>query len=148
MGKKGQRVIGTTEDAILKAEGELGCRFPASFRLWLLTNNGLGAEHITIFPVHDERDSRKTWDSIVRNYRDNWAAWKANFSGADISFEHLLPFAEYGTGDYYCFDYSRLRVDGETPVVHWFHETGETEDRAQTFGEFLERLIQGEYECD
>ena len=148
MNMKRHRVIGATEDSILKAEVELSRRFPPSFRLWLFTNNGLGAEGISIFPVHDERDSRKTWDSIVRNYRVSWSEWKSNFGDFGRSFEHLLPFAEYGTGDYYCFDYSRLRDDGEVPVVHWSHDTGEIEDRAQTFAEFLEKLIQAEYEAD
>jgi cell wall assembly regulator SMI1 len=148
MSVKRPRVIGTTEDSILKAEADLSCRFPPSFRLWLLTNNGLGAEGVSIFPVLDERDARKTWDSIVRNYRVNWSEWKANFQDLGCAFEHLLPFAEYGTGDYYCFDYSRLRNDGEVPIVHWCHDTGEIEDRARTFAEFLEKLIQGEYEAD
>ena len=148
MSVKRRRIIGTTEDSIRRAETELGRTFPLSFRQWLITNNGLGAEGITVFPVHDERDSRKTWDSIVRNYCENWSEWKKNFADAGRSFEHLLPFAEYGTGDYYCFDYSRLDDDGETPVVHWSHDTGEIEDRARTFALFLENLIQGEYEAD
>ena len=41
---KRPRVVGTTEDSIRNAEAELGCRFLPSFRLWLFTNNGLGAD--------------------------------------------------------------------------------------------------------
>lgn len=148
MSEKRRRVIGTTEDAIARAEKELGFQFPPSFRLWLLANNGLGAEGVNIFPVYDERDPRKTWDSIVRNYRDNWMGTLENFVGEEMNFEPLLPFGEFGTGDYYCFDYSRLRTNAEAPVVHWSHDTGETEERAETFTEFLERLRRGEYEYD
>lgn len=148
MKDKKLRVIGTTEDAIANAEGELGFRFPPSFRSWLLMNNGLSAGGVSIFPCYDERDVRKTWDSIVRNYRTNWAAWLENFADEEMSFEHLLPFGNFGTGDYYCFDYSRVRADGELPVVRWSHETGEVEERAETFKEFLERLRQGKYEHD
>ena len=145
---KRRRIIGTAEDVIAKAESELGFRLPPSFRLWLLTNNGLQVGAVSIFPVHDERDTRKTWDSIVRNYRVNWAGWLENFSDEEMTFAHLLPFGEYGTGDYYCFDYSRVRADGEVPVVRWSHETGEIEDRAETFPEFLEKAASGEYDYD
>jgi cell wall assembly regulator SMI1 len=68
------RVIGTTEKAIAKAEEEISFRFPPSFRAWLLENNGLQIDGVdTIYPVFDERDPRKTSDSIVRNYRVGWA---------------------------------------------------------------------------
>ena len=56
MSKKRPRVIGTTEEAIVKAETELNFCFPSSFREWLIQNNGLGFESISIFPVFDERD--------------------------------------------------------------------------------------------
>ncbi len=60
----------------------------------------------------DERDVRKTFDSIVKNYKMNWRAWLENFKDEKISFEHLLPFAEFGTGDYYCFDYREIDSGG------------------------------------
>jgi len=111
-------------------------------------NNGLDAGGVSIFPVYEERDARKTWDSIVRNYRVNWTAWLETFADEEMDAAHLLPFGEFGTGDYYCFDYSRARADEEVPVVRWSHETGETEDRAETFTAFLEMLRQGEYKND
>ncbi len=148
MSKKRPRVIGTTDDAITKAETELNFKFPDSFRYWLIENNGLGHESISIFPVFDERDPRKTFDSIVRNYNENWLAWLENFEDEEISFGHLLPFAEFGTGDYYCFDYSEIDSNQEIPVVHWSHETGETEFRGENFRDFLERLKRGDFEFD
>ncbi len=104
----------------------------------------------SIYPVFDERDPRKTWDSIARNYRERWAQWIDNFEGygEPFNFDYLLPFAEVGNGNYYCFDYSRTQANGETPVVLWSHETGETEERATTFAEFVEKAKLDEYETD
>ena len=148
MSRKRPRIIGTNEEAVAKAETELNFKFPSAFRYWLIQNNGLGFEGISIFPVLDERDPRMTWDSIVRNYNETWLAWLENFEDEEISFEHLLPFAEFGTGDYYCFDYSKINSNKEIPVVHWSHETGESEFRASNFEEFLEKLKRGDFEFD
>jgi cell wall assembly regulator SMI1 len=152
MSRKRPRVIGTTEEAISKAEKEIGFRFPPSFHSWLLENNGLHLEGVdSIYPVYDERDPRMTWDSIVRNYKEaGWAQWIDNFEGygEPFNFDHLLPFAEVGNGDCYCFDYSRVETDGEAPVVLWSHEGGETEDQAANFNEFVVKAMQGENEYD
>ncbi|CAN5393729.1 hypothetical protein BH20ACI1_BH20ACI1_15210 [soil metagenome] len=148
MNKKRPRIIGTTDNAIEKAETELNFKFPESFRNWLIQNNGLGIEDVYIFPVFDERDPRKTWDSIIRNYNENWLAWLENFEDEEMNFEHLLPFAEFGTGDYYCCDYSKSEETKEIPVVHWSHETGETEFRGANFEDFLEKLKRGDFDFD
>lgn len=152
MSGRTRRVIGTTEQAIDAAEAELNFRFPPSFRSWLIENNGLHLDGVdSIYPVYDERDPRMTWDSIVRNYKEaGWAQWIDNFEGYDepFNFDHLLPFAEVGNGDCYCFDYSRLQADGETPVVLWSHETGETEDRAENFADFVDKAKRGDYKWD
>ncbi len=146
------RVIGTTEEAINKAELEIGFQFPPSFRVWLIKNNGLRIDGIdSVYPVFDERDPRKTWDSIVRNYKEaGWAQWIDNFEGygEPFDFSHLLPFAEVGNGNCYCFDYSHKKSDGEVPVVIWSHETGETEKRAETFADFVIKAEKGDFEFD
>lgn len=95
------RVIGTTLSAIASAEKELNRTFPTSFSRWLLANNGRSLGGLVVFPVFDSRDPRKTWDSIVRNYTSGWQAWLENFSQSPERFAPLLPFAEFGTGDYY-----------------------------------------------
>ncbi len=93
MAGKHPRTIGI--EAITKAEHELVFSFPPSYREWLVANNGLfGVDGVNIFSVVDERDVRKTFDSIVRNYKMNWLAWLENFEDEEIIFEHLLPFAE------------------------------------------------------
>ncbi|MEP7148903.1 MAG: SMI1/KNR4 family protein [Acidobacteriota bacterium] len=66
-----------------------------------------------------------------------------NISSTQADFRHLLPFGECGSGDVYCFDYSRPSDGAEMPVVVWFHETGETEVVAEDFGEFIEIAEKG-----
>jgi len=148
MSGRTERVIGTTEDSVLAAEQELGRRFPPSYREWLMLNNGKGVEVVNLFPVFDPRDPRKTWDSIVRNYRDNWLDWLENVADWGFDQSSLLPIGMYSNGDFCCFDYSKVSDDGEVPVVLWSHETGDTEPRAATFHEFLIRLGRGEFDND
>jgi SMI1-KNR4 cell-wall len=148
MSSKRPRVFGTTEDAIAKAEAALGRALPPSFRAWLLQNNGHSIAGVTIFPVMDQRDPRMTWDSIDRQFREVWAGGLANFDDEQRDFTHLLPFADYGSGDYYCFDYSRLDSQGEPPVVRWSHEIGDTEDRAASFSQFVAKAQARDFDSD
>ncbi|WP_284620698.1 SMI1/KNR4 family protein [Aquabacterium humicola] len=141
------RVIGTTEEALAAAEVSLGRALPPTFRNWLLRNNGTGIEDVVIFPVLDERDKRKTWDSITRQ-TEVWQSYCSDvFPEEPGRFQGLQPFAEFGTGDYYCFDYSAIS-NGEPQVVRWSHETGEASFRATSFTDFVARLVQGEFELD
>ena len=151
MSGRTERVIGTSLESILQAENEVGFVIPPSFREWLRANNGTNVEGIQrIYPIFDERDPRKTWDSISRNFKENWAGWIENFIGygEPVDFTNLLPFADIPNGDLYCFDYSLKRADGEVPVVLWSHETGETEPRANSFAEFIEKAEAGSFEND
>jgi len=145
---KHARVIGTTPEAVARAEQQLARRLPPSFREWLLVNNGLDLESVHVYPVLDDRDPRKIWDSIVRNYQVGWEAWLETFEDQRNEFSSLLPFADFGTGDYYCFNYSRIGTNGELPVVLWSHETGELQPRGESFTEFSERLSRGEFAHD
>lgn len=148
MSRKHPRVFGTTDEAIQRAENELGFSFPPSFRTWLLHNNNRQPNGVYIKPVFDERDPRSTFDSIVREFQMNWQGWLENFADENLCFDHLLPFSCVGNGDYYCFDYSRLTEDSECLVVIWSHETGECEDRAESFTDFLQKAEAGEFEMD
>jgi len=148
MGRRAPRVFGTTEDCVRKTEAAVGRSLPPSFRAWLLSHNGKGLKGVTVFPVVDERDPQTTLESIERQYKEGWSTWLENFEEEDLTFDHLLPFAEFGTGDYYCFDYSREDTVGERPVVRWSHETGETEDRAASFGDFATRVETGDLQDD
>ena len=129
-----QRIIGTTIEAIKAEEHLIGKELPVDFIEWLLENNGLDIEHVHIYPVKDNRDLRKTWESLSYNYENGWSDWIGNFKG-ELCFNHLLPFADFGTGDYYCFDNNE-----EACVVIWRHESGKTEYRANNFTEFVEKI--------
>ncbi|MCA8219080.1 SMI1/KNR4 family protein [Burkholderia cepacia] len=129
--------IGTTVAEIEAAETSLGRALPHSFATWLLLNNGRSLGGLSVFPVFDARNPRKTWNSIVRHYSERWRAWRDNFDHTDADFSHLLPFAEFGTGDYYCFDYDRTAASCEPAVVLWSHETGETTPVSDSFTAFL-----------
>lgn len=116
---------------------EFGRTLPKSFSDWLLDNNGKALGALVVFPVFDARDPHKTWESIVRHFKEDWQEWQDNFSGSPIDFSNLLPFAEFGTGDYYCFDYGMLGDAGEPVVVLWSHETGRTSTVADSYTTFL-----------
>ncbi|HVF47271.1 MAG TPA: SMI1/KNR4 family protein [Pyrinomonadaceae bacterium] len=148
MSGRTERVIGTTEESITAAEQELNRRFPPSYRNWCLQNNGRGIEVVNLFPIFDPRDPRKTWDSIVRNYHGDGQDWRENVAEWGFDSSPFLPIGKYCDGDYCCLDYSQVAEDGEVPVVLWSHETGDTEPGATTFGEFLIKLENGEFDND
>ena len=142
---KRRRIIGTTPSCIKDAEKQLGFVFPPSFRAWLLENNGMHLNSVSIFPVFDPRDPRKTADSIVREYTGNWQGWLRDVIIDADEFTFLLPFGSFGTGDYYCFDCRCAGASGEMPVVLWNHETLQCEYRASDFATFVESLVSGEF---
>jgi len=137
MSSKMHRTIGTSEDAVHIAEQELNRKLPKSFVEWIIENNGRSVNDIIIFPVFDSRDPKTTWDSIVRNYNHSWPEWQDTFADTDLDFSNLLPFGEFGTGDYYCFDYGQQGKTGEPAIVLWSHETGEITKIAESFDDFL-----------
>ena len=145
---KHPRVIGTTPEAISLAETATGFQFPSSFKEWLLTKNGLGIEAVHMFPVFDERDPRKTWNSIVREQEGAQSYWADVFEGEGLRFDDLLAFAAFGTGDYYCFDYSAPTESSEYLIVHVSHETGKRSPRARTFAEFAAKIASGVFVDD
>ncbi|WP_454774109.1 SMI1/KNR4 family protein [Janthinobacterium tructae] len=128
--------IGTSLAAIAAAEQALGRTLPASYVQWLLVNNGRALGALSVFPVYDEANARKTWESIARHYNTSWQEWQEHVDGGNDA-STLLPFAQFGTGDYYCFDYAQTGSTGEPVVVLWSHETGATSTVAPDFAAFL-----------
>lgn len=138
------RIIGTVEEAVAIEEGLLGRKLPASFRAWLLDNNGVDLGEVHIYPVRDERDTRKTWESLAYNLQHEWADSIRPFK--QTIYAHLLPFADAGMGDFYCFDYSVAVPDREQPVVLWSHRSGDVVDFSDDFEAFklaLESQVAG-----
>jgi len=137
--------FGTEPANIDAAEQQIDFRFTPSFRAWLLENSGLCVGEIQVFPVADQR---RAWErnTIIEEFAaGQWFPEALEDDGNDYS--HLLPFAQPHE-NWYCFDYSRRRGDGEVPVVHFQHDSGEKMDREGTFIEFLARLTAGEFEDD
>ena len=129
--------IGTSLAAIAAAEQALGRTLPASYVQWLLLNNGRALGALSVFPVYDEANARKTWESIARHYNTSWQEWLENVGANGSDAASLLPFAQFGSGDYYCFDYAQTGRTGEPVVVLWSHETGATSTVAPDFASFL-----------
>ena len=109
----------------------------------MLKNNGQDLGEIHIYPVRDERDTRKTWESLVYNLEHEWTESVSEFKQA--LFAHLLPFADAGNGDFYCFDYSVAEKDGERPVIVWSRESGEAVSFAPDFSAFETIILQTEF---
>jgi hypothetical protein len=57
-------------------------------------------------------------------------------------------FAEFGTGDAYCFDYRQPSPQTDPPVVRWSNESGECVPRSTSFTEFLQQALAGALEED
>lgn len=134
------RVVGTTIEAIQATEQQLGVRLPGAFVAWLLLNNGRSLGGLEIFPVFDARDPRKTWDSLVRHVEGAWQQWLDAVPEDAPDGSALLPFATFGTGDHYCFDYAAIDQAGEPGIVLWSHETGVTTRCSGCFAEFVASL--------
>lgn len=140
------RITGTVEEALKVEEARLNRALPVSFKSWLLEHNGSDMEGIHIYPVRDERDTRKTWESLAYNLNHEWAEGLCNFAATGADYSQLLPFADYGTADYFCFDYSVAEKNGETPVVIWSRKTGEIGFYAKDFTEFKEKILKRDSE--
>ena len=104
---KCSRILRTSNEACITKEVMLGRRLPEAFRKWLLSNNGRGLVGLHVFPVLEPSDERKTWNSLARNQDWRYLDGEAALPGP----RPLLTFAEYGTGDTYCFDYRSELVE-------------------------------------
>jgi cell wall assembly regulator SMI1 len=144
---KHARVIGTTEEALVRAEQELGRPLPQSFREWLRANNGLELGSVSVFPVLDDRDPRKTWDSIVRQ-AGQFQSYARDIGVSYDARQAFLPFAAFGTGDYYCFNYGQNGSTQEPAAVLWSHDDGSTLPRGDSFTDFTLRLLNDEFADD
>ena len=143
---KPDNLFGTKPENLDSAEQQLGFRFAPSFRAWLLVNNGSSAEGLQTYPVADERRPWDKWNTVVQKFADGqW--FPEALEDDEEDYRCLLPFAD-ASENWYCFDYSRKREDGEVPVVHFQHDPGERTERGATFTEFVERLASGEFEYD
>ena len=62
--------------------------------------------------------------------------------------ELLIPFGENGGGDYICFDYRKDPNTDDPPVVFWYHDVAEQEDRTSFIANNFEEFINMLHECE
>lgn len=120
------RKPGVTDLDIKSTEQKLDATFPEQYReLFKMVNNAEIGEWI-LFPIKDPKNSKKTWDDIVRQNQDE--------RGEGLPLD-LIAIGGDGTGDKLC-----LRIiDGkmEDKIYIWYHETQETEEIAPNLKQFI-----------
>lgn len=105
--------LGTTEEAIAKAETEMGVSFPDGLKKVWLTSNGLELSGgWRLFPVFDPREPRKTCGHIGNeNTRERWSYMD----------ESLVSIADGDTGNQLVLVREGQRL-GDI-IYLWNHET-------------------------
>ena len=109
-----------------EAETRLACPLPPLFKSFLLRWNGGTAHETCIYGV----GTGDEFDLVDLNVR----------ARADDLPEHLVGFAATVQGEIYCFDTSRKRENGESPVVLVDADEGRQYEAAADFAEWLEKL--------
>ncbi|ODS37091.1 MAG: hypothetical protein A7316_02185 [Candidatus Altiarchaeales archaeon WOR_SM1_86-2] len=108
---------GANIEEIKEAEKILGVKLPESYKRFLQDFNGGGIGHFVICGIGEDHPDYQGMNIVkltleLRNdYRPNY--YIPN---------NLIPFYDYGNGDYDCFDTNKFE-EGECPVVVWNHET-------------------------
>ncbi|NEV64560.1 SMI1/KNR4 family protein [Thiorhodococcus minor] len=126
------------EKYIEKAEGELGAKFPDSFRQKMMRLNGggveVGEDYFEIHPFYDTSDKKRikrTCNSIVHETQMARNHYRLP--------ENLIVIGNNGGGDVLVY-----KVDGNgfiEPTVYWFdHETEELVFAANEFSELKESV--------
>jgi antitoxin YobK len=115
---------GTTLAQITLVQETLGILFPKSYIAFM---RKFGGGTFRFAQMH----------SINKVTDDNGAEFLEIFEQASqnisiVAAKKLIPFADDYSGDYYCFDISRMQDDGECPVVLWLDE-----NTTEEFGHFI-----------
>lgn len=102
----------TVEEAIQKAERELGVAFPVELRALLLESNGV---------VDRYGDGILSVSAIVSRNLE----MRADFQDSDLCmpFDSLLFFGESGNGDLFCFPIQSNGKINNPDIFVWSHET-------------------------
>jgi hypothetical protein len=120
------RKLGVDEFAIKAAEDRLGAVFPDQYKeLFKLVNNVELGEWI-LYPIKDHRNTKKTWDDIVRQ---NTEVREEHMS------EDLIAIGDDGSGDKLCLKINEGKMGNE--IYLWYHEDGELEEYASSLKEFI-----------
>ncbi|EPD52289.1 SMI1/KNR4 family protein [Paenisporosarcina sp. FSL H8-0542] len=131
------RKIGVDESDIKATENKLDAVFPEQYKeLFKLINNAEIGEW-TLYPIKDHRNSRKTWDDVVRQNNE--------VREEDMS-KDLISIGEDGSGDKLCFKVNNGRMENE--IYIWYHEDVELEEYALNLKEFIILISEEEAEDD
>jgi hypothetical protein len=124
------------EKYIEEAEGELGARFPESFRNKMMMLNGggveVGTDYFELHPFYDTSDKtriKRTCNSIVHETKMARKHYRLP--------ENLIVIGNNGGGD--VLVYKVEAHGGVEPAVYWYdHETEELVFAANDFGSLKE----------
>lgn len=120
------RKLGVEESDINATEEKLGAVFPKQYKeLFKLVNNAEIGEWI-LYPIKDHRNTKKTWDDIVRQ---NTEVREENMS------KDLIAIGDDGSGDKLCLKVKNGIMGNE--IYLWYHEDTELEECAPDMKEFI-----------
>lgn len=118
---------GASDDEIQRAEGQLGMRFPVSYRMFL-KEHGWGHFGSLGLIAGLGFDIPEGWEPGVDIVKVTIQEREEPLSLPD----YMLPFHTNGAGDWYAMDCSRLK-EGEAPVVFISHEKVALGEDAQEY---------------
>ncbi|MBE4906946.1 SMI1/KNR4 family protein [Bacillus luteolus] len=131
------RKLGVDESDIKAAENKLGAVFPDQYKeLFKLVNNAEIGEWI-LYPIKDHRNTKKTWDDVVRQ---NTVVREEHMS------EDLIAIGDDGSGDKLCLKENDGIMGNE--IYLWYHEDGEIEEYASSLKEFIISISDEDNEDD
>lgn len=129
---------GVPVEIVADAEHHLGLKFPPSYRWWLLHYGAgylNGCELQGLYPQKvAERDPRRALSGDIIDLAHR------NASSAHYP-AHLLEFLSYEKDQAYFFDTQQGSPNGEWPVVRIGNGSGQPEQVAGSFAEFLEKQL-------
>lgn len=123
--------IGTTEEEIREAESAIGMTFPPDFR-WYLRDFGwarVGAWEL--FGTGHDVPAHLDLVRVIQSERTDMVPTLPTT---------LLPVANDGAGNLLCLDVGG-GAKQEYPIVYRDHETGQSEMEAESFVEWLDRIV-------
>lgn len=117
---------------IKEFEIQKGCKLPRDLRLCIIANNG-GRPERKVFDTAVSK-GRMIKKLLSLNYDDVENIWDA-YNVMQQENKKLVPFASDPGGNFICFN----KDSGE--IYLWLHETNTAEYVAESFKDFLDKLV-------
>jgi hypothetical protein len=109
-----------TPEAIKTVEAAVGIPLPPGHREFLLRSDGGEVAGVIYLPATDEKG-----ESLARPWPHL----------AETPTKPILPSARTWGGDYYCYELSRPKPNGDYPVLHWDHAVADRGDPLEIWSE-------------